>query len=151
MLVINIYEKIRDDIREDLGINSDKNAISKSEIIILVYLYYLHCGELSIKDSFIFIDEGQDYSIMEYKLLQLVNGKKCLFNIFGDVKQLLNNNGIENWAKMKEIISYDYYELQENYRNTVEITNFVNQKFDYKLFPIGVHGPDVQIFYHHKF
>ena len=144
MLVINIYEKIRDDIREDLSINSDKNAISKSEIIILVYLYYLHCGELSIKDSFIFIDEGQDYSIMEYKLLQLVNGKKCLFNIFGDVKQLLNNNGIENWAKMKEIISYDYYELQENYRNTVEITNFVNQKFDYKLFPIGVHGPDVQ-------
>lgn len=145
MLVINIYEKIRNEIRLNLNITFDKKVISKIEVLIFLYLYYLHCGELSEKDSFLFIDEGQDYSIMEYELLKLVNGDKCIFNIFGDVKQLLNSaTGLDNWDLLKELIISDYYELQENYRNTVEITNFVNRKFNYKLNPIGVHGPDVQ-------
>lgn len=143
--VINAYEKIRDILRLRLNINSNKKVAGKIEIIILLYLYYLHCGQLSEKDRFLFVDEGQDYSILEYKLLKLINGDKCTFNIFGDVKQLLNSaTGIEGWESLKELFDYDYYELRENYRNTVEITNFVNKKFNYELNPIGVHGKEVQ-------
>ncbi len=143
--VINAYEKIRDILMLRLNINSNKKVAGKIEIIILLYLYYLHCGQLSEKDRFLFVDEGQDYSILEYKLLKLINGDKCTFNIFGDVKQLLNSaTGIEDWESLKELFDYDYYELRENYRNTVEITNFVNKKFNYELNPIGVHGKEVQ-------
>lgn len=151
MIVINIYEKIKNGIRTSLNINDERKVISKIEILIFLYLYYLHCGELSEKDSFLFIDEGQDYSVMEYKLLKLVNGDKCIFNIFGDVKQLLNTySGLEDWDLLKDLINYDYFELHENFRNTVEITNFVNQKFSYEINPIGLHGQDVQYITHQK-
>lgn len=145
MFVIDIYEKIRNRLRLKLNNNSSKKAAGKIEIIILLYLYYLHCNEIKEKDYFLFVDEGQDYSVLEYKLLKLINGDKCVFNIFGDVKQLLNiNSGIENWETLKKVFNYDYYELKENYRNTNEITNFVNKKFKYDLNPIGIHGNDVQ-------
>ena len=40
------------------------------------------------------------------------------------------------------------YELQENYRNALEITEFVNQTFEMHMLPIGIHG-SVSVSYTH--
>ena len=38
----------------------------------------------------------------------------------------------------------NYYIINENYRNTVEITDFTNKKFKFKSLPIGIHGGPVE-------
>lgn len=143
--VLKIFENISGDFRNKNNIKSSAKIYGKHELIILVYLYFLHCGRLNSADQFLFIDEGQDYSLQEYRLLQFVNGNTCKFDVFGDVNQLLSKNiGINRWNKLKDILYADFYELSENYRNTIEITEFVNNEFNFNFTAIGIHGQEVK-------
>ena len=57
---------------------------------------------------------------------------------------LLVHRGITDWKQLISMLNANYYELNENYRNTVEITEFCNSKFNYKHTPIGIRGPGVE-------
>ena len=143
--VVTLFDKMKNNLRQKFSIKCNDNAIFKHDLFILLYIYYLHCGELRLGDKHLFIDEGQDYSYYEYELLHLVNGKQVTFNIFGDLNQLLlSNRGITDWKRLVSELNASYYELNENYRNTVEITEFCNRRFDYRHTPIGIRGPEVE-------
>lgn len=112
------------------------------------WYYYLHLisaylvnGELKLHDSYIHIDEGQDLSISEYQLIQIVNSGKAIFNIYGDLNQKINSYGITDWKDIKFIDNL--FLLEENYRNTFEINQFCNYIMNSKTLTFGVFGEDV--------
>lgn len=126
------------------GEGVSKAAFTKAELFAFLTLLYLHYGSSITKDQFIFIDEGQDYSIDEYELLNNINGGQTKFNIYGDVNQVLNmEHGIKSWTELVDLVNGKCFELKENYRNTIQITGFYNKKFNYNHLPIGIQGPEV--------
>ncbi|MGI6327129.1 MAG: hypothetical protein ACOX1U_09325 [Saccharofermentanales bacterium] len=142
---LDTYKKIRDYYRNEYQIKSHHEIYGKHELLLLIYIYYLHCGELKDGEQLLFIDEGQDYSASEYFILKLINGTKCNFNIFGDINQCINmGRGIKEWKSVCKLMGCNYYIINENYRNTVEITDFTNKKFKFKSLPIGIHGGPVE-------
>ena len=95
--------------------------------------------------QFICVDEGQDLAFNEYRLLYELNQYNIVFNIFGDTNQLMKTNrGISDWSKLKNTFNADIYELNENYRNTNQITRFCNSSFDMKVTQTGVDGAKVR-------
>lgn len=113
-----------------------------------VYLKLLFCSlyftRLMSPDAFLNIDEAQDISIAEYHLLRMVLGDKCVFNLYGDINQsVYSYKGIADWDEIEDITAGNVYVLNENYRNTLQITEFCNKEFEAEVYPIGVSGESV--------
>ena len=135
--VVNLFKEILDDFSE--------TTLHKNAILQLLYLFILHCGALKKADQMILIDEGQDYSNFEYFLLRTSLGENAIFNVFGDVKQCVNSvNGTLNWKNIYIGAECRKFEINENYRNSIEITNFVNDELRIKMSPIGIAGKKPQ-------
>lgn len=113
-----------------------------------IYLKLLYCALYFARpvspDTFLNIDEAQDISIAEYKLLRMVLGEKCIFNLYGDINQsVYSYKGIMDWDDIADITTGNIYVLNENYRNTIQITDFCNKEFGAEVYPIGVSGDEV--------
>ena len=88
----------------------------------------------------VFIDEGQDISVNEYRLLRLLN-PDAAFNIYGDLAQNITRyRGLTDWSKVN---AGDYYTLEQNYRNTNQIVDYVARELGISMQPIGFDGPEV--------
>ena len=92
--------------------------------------------------SFVFIDEAQDISVGEYALLRQIN-KKASFNAFGDIAQNVTAwRGVQNWSQA--FPDFEVYSLNQNYRNTNQIVDFVAKELSLDMQPIGFDGPNVE-------
>ncbi len=97
--------------------------------------------KLSPKYGLVFIDEGQDISEEEYRLLQDIH-VDAAFNVFGDLKQNITFfRGVKAW---QNVFDCAVYELNQNYRNTNEIVDYVASVLEVDMLPIGFHGDGVQ-------
>lgn len=135
--IVNIFKEKLYDFNE--------TTLNKNAILQLLGLFVLHCGALKNADQMIFIDEGQDYSNFEYFLLRRALGEKATFNVYGDVKQCVNTvNGTLDWENISIESEYKKFEINENYRNSIEITNFVKEELGIKMSPIGISGENPQ-------
>ena len=95
---------------------------------------------LSPKYRFIFVDEAQDISLSEYRVLQAIN-ERAAFNIFGDLKQNVTPyRGIKDWQEL----GYEQFNLNLNYRNTNKIVEFVSENLGIDMQAIGTEGSDVE-------
>ena len=114
---------------------------------LFMHLIFWSClkGGVDNPDKFLHIDEGQDISIAEYVVLSRVNDD-VTFNIYGDINQLIDENrGISNWADLQEVVEFrNVFELNENYRNTIDITEYCNKIFRFNAIPIGTKGSSVR-------
>ena len=114
----------------------------KSDLYALACLLNLFGVDLRLGQSYIFIDEGQDLSASEYRLLRSVNDS-CAFNIFGDTAQNISNGrGIDDWAQTG--IDAQPHILPQNYRNTNQIVKFVKDNLGIAMRPIGLDGEEVK-------
>ncbi len=121
---------------------------SARHLFILLALYFLHVGKISTNTDFIFIDEAQDYSDIEFRLLRGILDDKTVFEAYGDcMQQITPNRGISDWSQLKILLGDDYYEMRENYRNTVEVANFINSRIKNVFSSIGFHGDEVKLLY----
>lgn len=113
-------------------------------------LYFLY-GERAplTKDTLLCIDEGQDISHLQYRLLQQVNGGTVCFNIYGDIHQTVPQIcGNPNWESLQKFIAelpgqsssnnVPLFSLQENYRNSQEIVEFYNDALKKKDRALGI-------------
>ena len=73
------------------------------------------------------------------------NQNNVVFNIFGDTNQLMKSGrGIADWSLMMSEFHAEQYVLNENYRNTNQITGFCNDNFGLQTLQTGVDGPKVR-------
>ncbi|MGN1021293.1 MAG: hypothetical protein ACI4O7_13085 [Aristaeellaceae bacterium] len=105
----------------------------------------LYCKRPSIMDSFINIDEAQDISIAEYRMLGAILGPRCSYNLYGDVNQVVYSyKGIGGWVEdIPDIVHGNIFMLNENYRNTIPVTDYCNREFGVGMTAIGINGEEV--------
>ncbi|MBO4580175.1 MAG: AAA family ATPase [Clostridiales bacterium] len=113
-----------------------------------LYLKLLFCekyyGSSNNSTYYINIDEAQDLAPVEYQLLQRVLGSKTVFNLYGDVNQAVYEyKGISDWEEIRYVTGGNVYFLNENYRNTLQITEYCNEVFDANVTAIGLMGDEV--------
>ena len=104
-------------------------------------------------NNLVCIDEGQDLCPCEYRLIKDINGAKPIFNVYGDTNQLIKNNrGISDWKAVEEYIEAPkMFNLNENFRNTNQITQFCNDNFKMNVSQTGVDGRKVSEIIRNKF
>ncbi len=89
---------------------------------------------------YVFVDEGQDISVCEYELLRKINTNSS-FNVFGDVEQNVTPwRGVKCW---EDFTGFEIYHLNQNYRNTNQIVDFVSSTLGLNMQSIGYDGPSV--------
>lgn len=97
--------------------------------------------KLTPRYGLVFIDEGQDISEQEYALLKRIHSDAA-FNVYGDLMQNITPyRGLKDWGRA---IEGEVYELNQNYRNTNEIVEYVSHILDLDMQPIGFHGAAVE-------
>ncbi len=100
-------------------------------------------NQLSPVYSYVFVDEGQDISACEYALMRKIN-KKASFNVFGDIAQNVTSwRGVKAWEDI--FPDFEIYHLNQNYRNTNQIVEFVASQLKLNMQSIGYDGPHVQV------
>ena len=99
----------------------------------------------SIEDKeMILVDEAQDYSLIDYDIIKKINKNNDTYiNFFGDYQQNINTNYQFNWNGLEKHFSLKIFNLNENYRNSVEITDYYNAKLGKKDLSIGLSDGDV--------
>ncbi len=113
-----------------------------SDAYALVLLCALTGRRLSPTYAHLFIDEGQDISACEYQLLRAIN-QKGSFNVFGDIEQNITPyRGVKNWSECFE--DFSLYTLNQNYRNTNQIVDYVSKTLQVDMKPIGFDGDRVK-------
>ncbi len=115
--------------------------------IYLQLLYHtLYYRKPTVPDRFLCIDEAQDIAVSEYRLLEQILGENCVFNLYGDVNQsVYRYKGIQDWAEdIPGITHGNVFLLNENYRNTIQVTDYCNESFGTEMTAIGIGGDDVR-------
>ncbi len=121
------------------GMTSKK--MYRSDAYALCVLCAGICERLSPVYSYVFVDEGQDISSCEYALLRKIN-KKAAFNVFGDIAQNVTPwRGVSAWEQAFQ--DYPVYTLNQNYRNTNQIVDFVANTLAIDMQAIGYDGAAV--------
>lgn len=94
------------------------------------------------EEELICIDEGQDVSFCEYEVIIEQNEKnKAHYNVYGDLNQRIKKGrGLATWEQLKRKLLACEYELNENYRNTNQITQYCNEEFHFDMTLTGVEG-----------
>ena len=135
-------------IMNKIGVIKDSNgnirALNCSPYLYLQILYQFQGTPNNVLESFLSIDEAQGIAPEEIRLLYNINSRQVTFNMFGDVHQHIDGTkGIDSWSDYKDIIKFDMYEMQENYRNPSQITNFCNKEFEMEMLAINTPGKGV--------
>lgn len=135
------------DVMMEMGLANKKEEMpfyKCSPYVFLLCLLYCRGVPIQNEDKYIFIDEAQNLSRAELDLIKIVNGKKVIFNLFGDVNQHIEGSkGVDAWSELCEIKEYEHYLLEENYRNAVPITEYCNKNLNLSMQAICVDGFDV--------
>ena len=135
----------------ELAFNGHKheNRKSRSELYATLLINFLLGGPKSgaknlFEGNLICIDEGQDLALSEYRLFSAICGKNAVFNVYGDIGQKVNSlPGIQNWEELQSVGSFFVYELNENYRNTQEVTKYINNTLQMNITPLGLEGAQI--------
>lgn len=132
------YKEIVRKTKNKYGIGK---GLQRSDPYTLCLIFALLGRQLKPRYGLVFVDEGQDISENEYRLLHFFN-EDAAFNVYGDLAQNITGyRGLHDW---KSVGAGQKYELNQNYRNTNQIVEFVSEKLKIGMQSIGFDGPPVQ-------
>lgn len=134
-------------------IDKNKKLSYKDALIFLILYYELFGFRKFQKYEYCVVDEGQDFSVLEYLFLGKVvmNGRFC---ILGDLNQSYQEEGLLSWGILGDVIneasSANTYVLDTNYRSTKQIIDYANSILgpytdSYLPIPINRMGPEPSI------
>lgn len=111
---------------------------TKAKLYLLLTAYCYVLGKPDFEKT-LFIDEGQDYFVNEYKLLAEVT--KSAFDIYGDTnQQIAPTRGVGDFSRLDGLRDMSHYSLNENYRNAREITAYINDLLGMSVTSLGLNG-----------
>ena len=147
-----IMDNIFKDLKNKFNLKNKNYIINKRTTkafaFTILMLYKLMNFKYYTDYLYMFIDEMQDYGYEEIKLISKME-KNAKLNLYGDVEQ-----AILPFIKKKEINELvDFlnqlrdnvktYFLNENYRNSKEITNYCNKFLNVTMTPMGINSNPV--------
>lgn len=114
-------------------------------------IYYLYAlqqkyGPIVPDESFVFVDEFQNYSPFEIECLKGAF-EKPVFNLYGDFDQRIENKGLKLQEELESLLSPDMYNINVNYRNAKQITQYINKCVHKNMQSIGVDGTVTELPY----
>lgn len=120
----------------------------RNDIFTIIYILRAMGFNLTNQYKYIYIDEAQDYNDLELNLVKKLE-KNSVLSIFGDFGQNVSHNSTlrKNWDGLKKTFNNDfiYYELNENYRNTLDVVEYCNKELKTNMLGIGIKGENVKI------
>ena len=148
-IVLKIFNTIFDQTIEEKLIELDMKRpekIYRYELYARVLFSELFWKKTVGSDELICVDEGQDVSYCEYERIIAQNEKNhAYYNIFGDLNQRIKQGrGLKTWEQLKRKLLAHEYLLNENYRNTNQITQYCNDVFNFDMTLTGVEGEPVR-------
>lgn len=140
----DIKEKSLKYVAKKMGLGLNKR-LSFADVLAYLYIYTELVGISKFrKYEYCVVDEAQDFSSLEYLFLSKVV-LKGRFALFGDLNQTLQENGIEKWEIIPDVIKEARmaikFELEKNYRSTKQIITFANKilkKYSKKYLPKSI-------------
>ena len=130
-------------------------VIHKCELFALCLFYFKRCGKFKYQEKeynfnnnknefvdynfdVIMIDEAQNLSQSEIMLINSLNKKTSILNLFGDIEQRIYDYSIKSWTDVSDAIgNFEIYSLNKNYRNSSEIIRYVNKVCNKNMEDIG--------------
>lgn len=105
-----------------------------------------HWNKVVGEDELICVDEGQDVSYYEYeRIIEQNRNNETFYNVFGDLNQRIKQGrGLSSWEHLKRKLLATEFMLNENYRNTNQITQYCNETFNFDMTLTGVDGDPVR-------
>ena len=133
-----------DMLLRQMGIARDRQErkimISKQQLQKMLHVLIEKFGKPDDRRIYLFMDEFQDYSVEELEDIKKYFSN-AVINLYGDVNQCLNANGIDRLDMLHRVMSFEEkFVLRENYRNACEITEHVNGRFGMDMYKIGLPG-----------
>ncbi len=118
---LEIKQKVLKRLLKDLRISTNEK-LGYLESLIYVYVYLEIVGLNKFKKyEYCIVDEGQDFSLLEYLVLQKLVLRER-FCILGDLNQGYSDEGITSWEDIslviKEAKKARVFRLETNYRST---------------------------------
>ncbi len=146
-VITNCFEKICIG-NYKLNTNFSNKSIYRIDIFTILYILEKLGYSKHSAYRYLYIDEAQDYNDVEIELIKNYEQQSTL-SIFGDYRQNISDNSLlkNNWNNLKKILknNFDYYELNENYRNTTNVVEYCNNTLRLNMMAIGVDGEEVQV------
>jgi DNA helicase IV len=110
----------------------------KFENFVKAYYFTIEKNYADLTKELVFIDEIQDLSLVEINLIKSYY-ENANFNFYGDIFQRITSKSIA-LDDIKNLEFDKTFELNENYRNPIEITEFTNRSLNMNMIPIGLGG-----------
>lgn len=135
--IVNIYNKFNN--YKPLNIN---------DLSPILYMMIKLDGKKSSESyRHVVIDEAQDYSSLQFKVVKELTGSKY-FTVVGDVNQrFVKHNSVAPMMEIHEVfddVETEYYNLNKSYRSTFEIMDYANKFLsEDKIIPLVRHGEPV--------
>lgn len=137
--VLDIYDRF----------NGNKKEYTINDLAPILYLAIKLEGKKATKDyRHVVIDEAQDYSPLQFKVVRELTGTKY-FTVVGDVNQrLIKYSDLAPMMELEKIfddVNPEIYNLNKSYRSTYEIMEYANKYLDEdRIIPIVRHGKAVE-------
>lgn len=132
---------------EMVGIKPD--VVCRIQLLFLLQLCYGYFQkQVPNKIKLLCVDEAQDVSMLEIRLLRKILGEKIYWNLYGDYMQVSTAykgqpEKAKLWEPAESQLNAELYTMDINYRNAQEIVEYCNSEFDMKITPMGLHGEEV--------
>lgn len=123
-----------------------KKMLEWADVYPFLYLHAFYAGFMeNQRIDHIVIDEMQDYSLIQYEVINLLF--RCKKTILGDFGQAVNPNNQNSLEWMRDIYpDAKILEMNKSYRSSFEIINFAKRIFqDSKLEAVERHGEEVEL------
>lgn len=144
---IQLYKDFFDRIEKPELFKMRKNrTLEYSDLAPLAYLHLaLEGNQTPNRVKHLLIDEMQDYSPIQYKVLQKLY--PCWKTVLGDASQSVNPYGSSTAGMIQQaLITGEVMKLCKSYRSTFEITEFAQSiRANEELEPVARHGEKSQV------
>ncbi|MDK0566357.1 AAA family ATPase [Clostridium perfringens] len=137
--VLDIYDRF----------NGNKKEYTINDLAPILYLSIKLEGKKATRDyRHVVIDEAQDYSPLQFKVVRELTGTKY-FTVVGDVNQrLIKYSDLAPMMELGKIfddVNPEIYNLNKSYRSTYEIMEYANKYLNEdRIIPIVRHGKPVE-------
>ena len=135
--ILRSANRIKNDLQNNAvdktvkSLNIDiSSTLNYTDVLVYISVYLELIGMREYKKyEYCVVDESQDFSLLEYLILNkiVLRGR---FALFGDLNQSLENDGVRNWDDIKSVITdarvANKFSLEENYRSTKQIIDYAN-------------------------